>query len=71
MTDPMKDAEIIIEAKKNFPTKPIICAFLGGEYTKKSIEVLSSNDLSVFNNLSNAVKVMARLIEREDIHKRM
>ncbi len=71
MTDSEKDAEIIINAHKNHPEKPIIAAFMGGKYTKPGVELLEKNNISNYNDPLRAAKAMKALIERGKLLKRI
>ncbi len=62
MTEVEKNAKIIGRAKKKWPKKPIICAFLGGKITKKGIEILEKNKIPNYPDLKRAVRAMKVLI---------
>ena len=64
MTEPQKNAKIIVRAKKKWPKKPIICAFLGGKITKKGIEILEKNQIPNYSDLKRAARAMKVLIKQ-------
>jgi len=45
MTKPEADAEVMIEAQKNHPEKPIISAYMGGKFSKRGIYMLEQNNI--------------------------
>ncbi|MFQ5406672.1 MAG: acetate--CoA ligase family protein, partial [Candidatus Micrarchaeia archaeon] len=61
MTDTKADAQIVIDAKKRHPHKPVVCVFMGGKFSKAGIELLRENNVSDFNDPRPAVRVMAAL----------
>lgn len=62
MTSPIENSEIIIKAKKRFPSKPIICVFMKGILSEKSIELLEKNKIPVYEDPKRAVKAMKFLV---------
>lgn len=62
MTDPIKDAKIIIAAKKKFPKKPIVCVYMGGKFSKKGIDLLNKNNIPDFNDPKKAALALNALI---------
>ncbi|PIN87248.1 hypothetical protein COV19_00570 [Candidatus Woesearchaeota archaeon CG10_big_fil_rev_8_21_14_0_10_44_13] len=69
MTDPEKDAKVIIEAHKKYPNKPLICVYMGGQYSKKGAETLESHHIPDFNDVSKAAKAMWVLVKRGEMGK--
>ena len=63
MTDSLKNAKIIIEAKKKFKNKPIITAFLGEKNTREAVEFLEKNKIPNYSDPLRAVEAMRALIE--------
>ena len=61
MTNPLEDARIVVEARKRFPQKPAVCVFMGGKFTKQSVDFLRKNGVPDFNDPRKAVRVMAAL----------
>lgn len=61
MTDPEKNAKIIVELKKQFPSKPIICCFVGGGLVKKAVDYLEENNIPNYSDPKRAVKVIKDL----------
>jgi acetyltransferase len=62
MTDPEKNAKIIIEAKKKWKGKPMVAAFLGGALTMSAIELLEGNDIPNYSDLKRAASAIKSLI---------
>lgn len=63
MTETEKNAKVVIEAKKKYPKKPIVCAFLGHKLTQKGIELLEKNKIPNYNDPLKAVKAIKTLIK--------
>jgi len=63
MTDSLRNAKIIIEAKKKFKNKPIITAFLGGKNTKKAVQFLEKNKIPNYSDPLDAVEAMRALVK--------
>ncbi|MFC1698085.1 acetate--CoA ligase family protein [Nanoarchaeota archaeon] len=63
MTDPLKNAKIIVEARKKYPKKPIICCFLGGKFTQESIDYLNSYKVPTYIDPDFAAKAMSGLVK--------
>lgn len=70
MTNPIKDAEIIIALHKQYPKKPIICVYMGGKYSDAGAKLLESNGIPDYNDPKKAVKAMKSLIDRSLYLKR-
>ena len=64
MTDTIKDAQIVIDAKKRFPKKPIICVYMGGKFSKKGVDLLNKNKIPDFNDPKKAALALNALILR-------
>ncbi len=62
MTDPMENAKIIIEVKKLFPEKPIICFFLGGRISAEAINILEENNIPNYSELKRGIIAIKSLI---------
>jgi len=62
MTKPIENAKIIIEAKKKWKEKPIICAFLGGKMSEKGIKILEKNKIPNYSDVKRAVRAMKALV---------
>lgn len=60
MTQPVLDAEIVVEAFKKFK-KPVICVFMGGKFSSKAVNTLQNNNIPDFNDIKKAVKAMSLL----------
>ena len=63
MTAPLENAKIIIEMKKKYPKKPIVCCFLGGELVLDAIKLLEENNIPNYSDLKRAVKSIKNLIK--------
>jgi acetyltransferase len=61
MTNPIQDAKVIARARKLFPKKPVVCAFLGGKYSHEGLRTLKLNGIPSFNDPRKAVQAMAAL----------
>lgn len=63
MTDSLKNAKIIIEAKKKFKNKPIITTFLGEKNTRKAVDLLEKNKIPNYSDPLEAVEAIRALIK--------
>jgi acyl-CoA synthetase (NDP forming) len=64
MTETEKNVKIIIEAKKKWPDKPILTAFLGISANDPSIKLLEENKIPNFEDLQDAALAMKSLIKK-------
>jgi acetate---CoA ligase (ADP-forming) len=64
MTEPILDAQAVIDARKKYPNKPIITSYMGGKFSRKSVELLETNHVPQFNNPYKSAIAMKALIER-------
>jgi len=62
MTEVRKNAKIIIEAKKKWPQKPIICAIIRGKFSQSGIKLLEKNNIPNYSDLKRAALAMKALI---------
>ncbi|MFA6374360.1 MAG: CoA-binding protein [Candidatus Paceibacterota bacterium] len=62
MTEPLKNAKIITELKKEFPLKPVICCFVGGPLIKEAAGYLEENKTPNYPDPNRAVKAAKNLI---------
>ncbi len=62
MTEVEKNAKIIIDIKKNWPNKPVLCSFLGGASVKKAISILEKNKVPNYNDLKKMAQAISSLI---------
>lgn len=69
MTDPEKDANVIIDAHKKYPGKPIICVYMGGKYSRKGADTLEANEIPDYNDVSKAARAMWVLVKRGEMVK--
>lgn len=64
MTNSVEDAKIVIEAHKKFPNKPIVCTYMGGKFSRESIDLLKEHKIPDYNDLSKSAKAMQALVLR-------
>ncbi|MBU1045726.1 CoA-binding protein [Patescibacteria group bacterium] len=62
MTEPIKNAKIIIEAQKKWPQKPIVTAFIGGKLTEPAGKILEKNHIPNYPDPYRAVRAIQSLI---------
>ncbi len=62
MTDTVKDAEVVIKAKKY--KKPVMAVFLGGKYTQPGVDLLKKNSVPTFTELKDAALAMKALLKK-------
>jgi len=63
MTSPLENAKIIVEAKKLFPEKPIVCFFLGGEMSSEAIKLLEENNVPNYSELKRGIVAIKALVK--------
>jgi len=68
MTNPEADAEIIINAHKQHPEKPILSVYMGGRSSKRGRIMLEKNNIPDFNDLKKVAIAMKALIDRGKIN---
>jgi acetyltransferase len=61
MTDPRANAQIILEARRKFPDKPVLAVFMGGKYSAEGVKLLLKHGVPEFNDPRKAVQAMAAL----------
>lgn len=71
MTDSIEDAKIVIEAGRKFPSKPIVCTYMGGKFSRESIELLKEHKIPDYNDLSKSAKAMQALVLRGEYLKKI
>jgi acetyl coenzyme A synthetase (ADP forming)-like protein len=64
MTEPMLDARAVLSARKKYPDKPIITAYMGGNFSRNAVELLEANHVPDFNVPNKAAVAMKALIDR-------
>lgn len=64
MTEHDKNAKIVVEMKKKYPSKPIVCCFLGGPLVSSAVKILEENDIPNYPDVKRAVKSINALIKR-------
>jgi len=62
MTEPLKNAKIIAGLKKEFPSKPIVCCFVGGPLVKEAVNYLEENKIPNYPDPERAIKAIKSLI---------
>jgi len=62
MTSPVENAKVIVSARKRFPGKPIVCAFMGGKFTREGKMYLEAHGIPVFSQLDRAVRNLRVLL---------
>jgi len=65
MTNPLEDAKVIIEAKKKYPNKPIICVYMGGRFSASGRRMLEAEGIPDFNDIRKAARAIWALIEKK------
>jgi len=63
MTEPIKNAKIIIEARKKYPKKPIVAVFMGGKLTNPAINLLEKNKIPNYSDTIRAALAIKALIK--------
>ncbi|MBI5229307.1 CoA-binding protein, partial [Candidatus Micrarchaeota archaeon] len=61
MTKPEENAKTVVEAHKKFPSKPIVCAFMGGQFSEPGMKYLESRGIPDFQDPKRAAMAMAAL----------
>ncbi len=62
MTEAEKNAKIIVELKNKFPSKIIICCFVGNVLIKKAVDYLEENKIPNYSDPKRAIRVIKSLI---------
>jgi acetyltransferase len=63
-TKPEEDAKVIVNARKKYPEKPIICVYMGGRFTQRSVDILEEDGIPDYNDLRKAALAMKCLLVR-------
>lgn len=58
MTDPVGNAQAVVEAAAQFPDKPVVTVFLGGHFTKKGVVYLEKHGIKNFDDVRKAARAM-------------
>jgi len=61
MTKPDKNAKIVLELKKEYPEKAIVCCFVGGKINKRAEKIFERNKVLNFQEPEMAALVMKSL----------
>ncbi len=64
MTNPERNARVVIDAHHKYPDKPIICCFMGGENVRKGINLLEASNIPNFQDPKRVARAMQILIKR-------
>ena len=64
MTEPILDAKAVIAARKKYPSKPIVTSYMGGKFSRASVELLEANHVPDFNVPYKSARAMNALVER-------
>jgi acetate---CoA ligase (ADP-forming) len=62
ITKPEEDAQVIIQANKKYPNKPILCVYMGGKFSKKSMKMLEEAGIPDYNDLKKVARAMKVLM---------
>jgi acetyltransferase len=62
MTEPEKNAKIIVELRNRFPLKPIVCCFVGGPLIEKAVKYLEENNIPNYPDPKRAIRAVRSLI---------
>ncbi len=60
-TESEKDALAVIKARKKYPTKPVICVFMGGKFIQKAVNLLNKAGIPNYGDLKKAALAMKAL----------
>jgi len=61
VTEVQKNAKIILEMKRKWPKKPIVCCFMGGKYSQIGITILKNNEIPNYSEPREAVLAIRAL----------
>ncbi len=64
MTNPERNARVVIDTHQKFPDKPIICCFMGGENVRKGANLLEASNIPNYQDPKKAARAMQILIKR-------
>jgi acetate---CoA ligase (ADP-forming) len=67
MTDPIKNAQVVINAHKKWPHKPILCVYMGGKFSRAGIKYLEVHGIPDFNDPKKAARAMWALVKRGEM----
>lgn len=67
MTEVEKNAKVVIEAKKKYPKKPIVCCFMGGKKTLPAVNLLKKFQIPNYLDPKQAALAMKGLIFKGNI----
>ncbi|MDP2820637.1 MAG: CoA-binding protein [bacterium] len=63
-TNPIENAKMVINAKKLFPKKAIVACFLGGNLSKKAVELLEKNKIPNYSDLKRSMAALNIIINK-------
>lgn len=64
MTNPERNARVIIDAQRKFPDKSIVCCFMGGGNVRNGVHMLEANNIPNYQDVKDAARAMRVLIKR-------
>lgn len=64
MTNPERNARIIVDAQRKFQDKPIICCFMGGNNVRKGVNLLEANNIPNYPDPKRAARAIQALVKR-------
>jgi acyl-CoA synthetase (NDP forming) len=64
MTEHIKNAKIIVDLHKKYPSKPILSCFVGGKTSEEAIKYLESHKIPNYSDTRRAVKAIRALIKK-------
>ena len=64
MTNPERNARIIVDAQRKFQDKPIVCCFMGGNNVRKGVNLLEANNIPNYPDPKRAARAIQSLVKR-------
>lgn len=64
MTETLKNSNVIYDAHRKYPAKPILCTYVGGQFSKSGVVYLENHGIPDYNDVRKSAKVMAALVGR-------
>lgn len=71
VTDPVNTAQVVIEARKEFPDKPIFTAYMGGESLAEGEKILTDAGIPCYTFPETAVQAVAGMAAYAEARKRL
>jgi len=63
MTDTVGNAKAVVNAHKKFPGKSVVCAFLGGKYTRQGVMYLETQGIPCYSDVNRAAAALRSLLK--------